>query len=212
MFKTIEHGGREWRWPEKDTQLMRVISSHEDMWRAFNYTSGMREVVQAGGACGVFPYYLAQNFDAVYTFEPDRINFDCLVENTRGLDLIFPFNAAVGDTRDKQALWSLPHEEENAGATQIKPGGHIPTMMIDDLNLQYCDLICLDLEGYELHALYGAISTIYRCSPVIMLESKGLDERCYGIEKGNAEKMLEHFYGYKVVEKVHNDLIMVRQK
>jgi hypothetical protein len=43
-------------------------------------------------------------------------------------------------------------------------------MLIDDLNLERCDLIHLDIEGFELHALKGAVNTIQTCRPIIALE------------------------------------------
>jgi hypothetical protein len=41
---------------------------------------------------------------------------------------------------------------------------------IDDLNLPSCDLIHLDVEGYEAAALQGAIETIKKFKPVVIIE------------------------------------------
>ncbi len=43
-------------------------------------------------------------------------------------------------------------------------------MTIDALDLPVCDLIYLDLEGYELFALRGAADTLERCRPVVAVE------------------------------------------
>jgi hypothetical protein len=48
--------------------------------------------------------------------------------------------------------------------------GNTPTLRIDDLNLAYCDFIQLDVEGYQLYALMGAINTIKKFRPVISIE------------------------------------------
>ena len=49
-------------------------------------------------------------------------------------------------------------------------GGHVPTIVIDSLNLTGCDLIQLDIEGYEYKALLGAKNTIQKYKPVLCVE------------------------------------------
>jgi FkbM family methyltransferase len=54
--------------------------------------------------------------------------------------------------------------------------GKIPMLMIDTLKLDACDLIQLDVEGYEGKVLEGAIETIIRYKPVITVETmQGVD-------------------------------------
>jgi hypothetical protein len=52
----------------------------------------------------------------------------------------------------------------------VSGNGLIPTIIIDDLNLPGCDLIQLDIEGYELNALLGAVKTIKKYKPVLCVE------------------------------------------
>jgi hypothetical protein len=47
---------------------------------------------------------------------------------------------------------------------------HIPMLAIDSLNLDACDLIQLDVEGYEQFAIQGARRTIEAHRPVIIAE------------------------------------------
>jgi hypothetical protein len=47
---------------------------------------------------------------------------------------------------------------------------HIPMMSIDSLCLNECDLIALDVEGFEQQALEGAKQTILKYKPVIIAE------------------------------------------
>jgi len=46
----------------------------------------------------------------------------------------------------------------------------LPMMKLDDLSLQRCDLIKIDIEGMEFDALVGADETIRRFRPVIYFE------------------------------------------
>lgn len=86
--------------------------------------------------------------------------------------------------------------------------GGLPTLCIDDLSLRECDLIYLDIEGYEFRALRGALATIERCHPVIVVEDKGLSER-YGSARGDIEKWLGAEFGYRVAARPHKDVVLV---
>lgn len=128
--------------------------------------------VQAGGNVGVYPLALAQRFSQVLTWEPSPENFECLRRNTMIGGRILAFNAALGDNHFPVSL-ELP-ESVNCGTYRVRPPGEVsvPVMMLDDLHLDRCDLIWLDVEGYELRALRGAERTIARHKPVIAVEVK----------------------------------------
>ncbi len=134
---------------------------------------GRRAVVQAGGNVGLFPKRLAQEFQTVYTFEPDAGLFSMLQANAPEPNII-KFQAALGEARglvdtsaERRDGKRLAHHE---GLTHIVPGGVVPTLRIDDLGLPVCDLIYLDIEGWELYAVRGAVETIARCRPVVVVE------------------------------------------
>ncbi len=61
------------------------------------------------------------------------------------------------------------------------PGGDIPSVTIDSLKLPYCGLIKLDIEGAEMDALLGALDTIRRCKPVIVIECSSKIAKIRGI-------------------------------
>jgi FkbM family methyltransferase len=159
-------------------------------------------VVQAGGCCGVWPADLGRKFKTVYTFEPDPVNFRCLCANAPA-ENIYKFNAALGEHR---GLVGMERRPENIGAHRIDGAGTIPTLRIDDLGLATCDLIYLDIEGYELQALTGSQATILHCHPVIVIEDKGLSEK-YGIRQGEAEAVLRDLFDYRVVERYRRDIV-----
>jgi hypothetical protein len=81
-------------------------------------------------------------------------------------------------------------------------------LTIDSLSLPNCDLIYLDIEGYEMLALFGAANTISNYFPVIAVEDKGLSET-FGYKKGDIEYYLIHEWDYKVVERPGRDVILV---
>jgi hypothetical protein len=80
-FKTITRRGRDWLWPAYDTELIKVFDQVDDIDKILEYCPNRRVAIQAGGACGVWPWRLAQEFETVITFEPDWVNFQCLSVN-----------------------------------------------------------------------------------------------------------------------------------
>lgn len=163
--------------------------------------------IQAGGNVGIWPREFSKEFEEVYTFEPDALNFECLVRNTEGRDNIKAWNAALGDKPGTADLHRLSY---NCGAHRIKEGNEFHVMTIDALDLPACDLIQLDIEGYELTALKGAQKTIEAFRPVIMIEDKGLSEQ-YGSKKGDVALWLESF-GYVLNGATARDVIFVQKE
>ena len=81
--------------------------------------------------------------------------------------------------------------------------------MIDDLNLQNCNFIQLDVEGYQMHALRGATYTIQRFKPVISVEFDWIDRFEY-----STNDILNFFnnIGYKRVSSYTSDHIFAFDK
>jgi len=193
-------------WPECDTDCAAVIFDRvADMERAIQHCNYFRVVVQAGGNTGVWPKRLGQRFEAVYTFEPEPDNFYCLVNNCPEENII-TIQAALGNEHGRVGM-GYPEGRRNMGACNVKGTGLIPTLRIDDFRFAYCDLIQMDIEGYESHAIAGAQDTIHRCRPVLMIEDKGLSDH-YGIPKGWTKTFADE-HGYTITETIARDVIMV---
>ena len=188
-------------WPKSDTDAYHAISKdwdeQEKKW--LKHVKNKNVVIQAGGNCGMYPLLYANHFDKVYTFEPDPLNFFCLVNNCQSKNII-KFNCALGNGQ----LVSLGHYEDyNIGTikTTTDNSGYIPSIRIDDLNLKKCDMIHLDIEGFEEKALSGCIKTIEKFSPVIVLEKGEI----------NGKSNIIRRMGYELVYKTR-DTVYVRQK
>lgn len=173
-------------------------------------TRGRKAVVQAGGNLGIFPKRLAEEFAAVYTFEPDRELFGCLEHNAPEPNII-PVNAALGCSREPVALDCRRRDGSgrpvHEGLTHISGPGKIPQVLVDDLQLEACNLIYLDIEGYELNALKGAENTINRHHPVLALESNGNIGYYEATRKQLAQWVGAH--GYRKLIRMHGDDVYV---
>ncbi len=170
------------------------------------YCVKRRSVVQAGGHIGLFPLELSRMFQAVYTFEPHPENFACLVRNAPAPN-VFPMRAFVGDIRGSREL----QLGKGTGGHAVGKGvGLTPTLRIDDLALDDCDLLLLDLEGYEFYALLGAMTTLAISRPLIICE-ENKKSKGQGMQAG-ALALLLGSRGYKQRVGVGENLVFESRK
>lgn len=195
-------------WPKADQQCRLVAFDWAaDLEQVYPHVTDWSVCVQAGGNCGVWPKALARRFGAVYTFEPDPLNFYCLAHNVPEANVV-KLQAAVGLSRPPVGLTG---DADNCGAYFVAPlaatTGAYPVLEIDSLRLRSCGLIYLDVEGYELSALESGLGTIDEFRPVICIENKGHSER-YGATREQVEAWVAK-RGYAVVARPHHDVVFV---
>jgi FkbM family methyltransferase len=197
------------KWPDNDVDANPVVTGQmQDLSVVLPYVQGRKVCVQAGGNVGMWPKYLSTLFETVYTFEPDPENFNCLCHNVPEHNVI-KFNTALGAVHEMVRVGSPDKaHDNNCGAYQVLGHGTIPVMRIDDLILPACDLLYLDVEGYEYFAVQGGLRTIEDFLPVIAYEDKDLPNN-YGIEREQLATYLIKTLDYQVVERIHRDIVLV---
>lgn len=134
-----------------------------------------RNCIQAGACFGIYPNYLAQFFQTVFTFEPNPILFECCEKNIKAKN-VWKANYALGAEETSVELHLA-----KCGADSVIWDGykkrntvHVVQTTIDSLKLEDVDFIMLDIERYEKQALIGAQKTIELCKPVIQVEMHDL--------------------------------------
>jgi len=177
MTTPLDHG---WDWRRFRGSELALKFGRRDLdsvAQVLAIVPGRTAAVQAGGNLGVFPKALARVFETVYTFEPAPDCFAALMANAPEKNIV-KLQAALGDTArlvnvSRERRDGKPHPHE--GITHVRGVGVLPMVRLDDLCLPVVDLLYLDLEGYELFALWGAVETVGRCRPVIAVEiNKGI--------------------------------------
>lgn len=155
-----------WWWPKNDGLEKRLLKYADLPQQIKKYVNSFDTAVQAGGNTGFYTAQYAAMFDTVYTFEPDYLNFQCMSMNLTEQNII-KLQACVGDTH---GLVGLNIVDRNRGENSVNGTGIYPMLTIDDLSLNSCNLIHLDIEGYELYAIKGAVNTIVKYKPTVVLE------------------------------------------
>ena len=185
MFVKIK-GKWLWRSDDKNFNDFQVLSKETDLLKIVEpYLKNNKVVVQSGGNCGMQVVKFAEFFETVYTFEPDPINFHCLVNNLPYYNVI-KMQCCLGDNHK---LVSMQDDDIGIGGFYVnEKSGNIPTLRIDDLNLSACDFIQLDVEGYTLQALKGGINTINKFHPVLSVEYDWVER--FGVSVNDLTKFL----------------------
>ena len=144
----------------------------------FKHIEKFDTIVTAGTNCGMYARLYAKMFKHVYAFEPEPLAFYCMTNNAP-YDNVIKLNAALGDGHGivginrATAGKGASRDMMNAGMNTIAPADEkfqIPMMTIDSLCLNACDMIQLDVEGFEQFAIRGALATIKKFKPVIIAE------------------------------------------
>lgn len=168
-----------------------------------------RVVVQAGGHIGTWARPLAAEFEKVYCWEPMWENMECLIANVGDEPNVFLTQGCLGD---KPGTVQMRYSPKNTGKhcveTKKFPAPKETRMQVIDEVFKTgdrIDAIFLDIEGYEIKALLGAINTIQFTHPLILCEENGCNSR-YGIADDAIEKFLAGL-GYEKAERWEEDVI-----
>ena len=156
------------RWIEKDGRL------DHDGAIPIHYLPHIRHgdvVIDAGAALGdhTIAYIKACGFDDnVFAFECNPLMLECLRHNCPGAK-IHP--VALSDENGK--AWMVNHNDNPGGNFLTKDsslGYEVTTAKLDSFGFTRINFIKWDIEGYELRALMGAIETVSRCRPKMIME------------------------------------------
>jgi FkbM family methyltransferase len=153
------------------------------------HCGGRRTAVQAGGNIGIWPRRMAEaGFRRVLTFEPDVFSRKCLERNVSARVEVYPYalGAAAGEC-------DIHHR--SLGSHRVVEGSGVNMVPLDSFRLEDVDLLQLDIEGYEWHALAGAVDTLTRCRPMVHIELRGFTEK-YGHSDEEVRELLRR-HGYK---------------
>ena len=170
MRTTLVEGIGPWMWREADRWGWEHPRREFSMLRGaiLAHTKQHRVIIQAGGCLGMYPRLWSDSFETVYTFEPDPVNFYCLVANCPS-ERIIKMQMALSDTCRFGMLRVGPDFNAGHGHMADEPGT-IPMLRLDAMKFPAVDAIQLDCERHETKVIAGAIKTLIAHKPVVAIE------------------------------------------
>jgi FkbM family methyltransferase len=153
------------------------------------YIANSKTILDIGSHVGshIIMYKYINPSAKIYGFEPQSKIFKLLknnIEKNNYKDVeIFNYgvaNKSIKTTLNKNITDGFNCDDEieygsskwfNLAGVQVGKGGEeIETLTVDSLNLDSCDFIKIDVEGFEPLVLLGAENTIKKYKPVISFE------------------------------------------
>jgi len=175
---------------------------------AYSETRQFNQVIDIGANVGLHSVRFSQKFKEVISFEPTTLNFNCLKNNCLSLNNVRLENCGLGNTDEDVAIISIPKDNNNCGAFSIVDFKEHTAELIqesiiiktlDSFNLSP-DLIKIDTQGYEMNILCGAVKTISKYKPTLLIECE------YKKQLREVDEFLLQF-GYNLVGSVKKDKV-----
>ena len=175
---------------------------------ACRFVTDWRVAIDGGAYVGDWSARMAKCFQRVIAFEPVEDSFEALLANVSALPNVeCRMEALLNFEGRVDMLLTRPKRPATSRFAEPSKRGAIRCVAIDDIGLESCGLIKLDLEGAELQAFYGAIMTIKRFKPVIVAEIGGLSKR-YGATPKEVAEFVKGL-GYKERARIGVDRVFV---
>lgn len=167
-----------------------------------------RVAVDVGAHVGFWSMHLIKRFAELVAFEPIAEHRLCWFANVQQpspehMAILLP--VALGNCAAKVAL-TIP--EGSSGGTHVSGPGEIPMTTLDHYQLENVDFLKIDCEGYELHVLEGAETTVMSSRPVVCVEQKAHKFKDFGYTRAEAVDWLQA-RGYRIAREMSGDYIMV---
>jgi FkbM family methyltransferase len=143
---------------------------------------------------------------AVIAFEPDAINYQKASHNISLNDssTIKLMNIGLGNENKTYKLYAV--NDENRGMNRIlehssiHPYTEINVRKLDDViaeaGIKKVDLIKIDVEGFEMNVLQGAVSVLKTCKPVLFIE---LDDNNLVAQQSSAAQLIAFLHGLNYI-------------
>ena len=193
------------QWREKGFPHMQDRCLNRFLKYCNNKNIQFKTVLDIGAWCGTWSLAMQKYAENIFCYEPNKTHFACLEKNLEPFNHISLYNCAIGN---EEGSVKLSEETATQNTRVIQEKGDTSICTLDSLNLDNVDLIKIDVEGFEMEVLKGAIETIKNVE-YIMIELNNNTKR-YGSSNLEIEKYLPTL-GFKMLFKIWPDVIYCRK-
>lgn len=182
--------------------------------RCLNYLNRKINAVDVGCRDGEFTRYLTWGFPHVYCFDYRRRPY---FAGNVSLQAVTHYTVALGHKKSKELgsgrnNFRNPKFDVPYRTAQLEENTQDTILPLDSFQLPEVNLIKIDVDGMELEILKGAVETLEKYQPVIVIEELIMAN---GLPNHGGVKFLSDL-GYKEVfkiegQKTHRDYIFVKK-
>ena len=139
-----------------------------------------RNAIDIGCRDGEYTRYLHKDFNHVFCFDYRRRK---LFHKNVDLSKITHFKCALGE--EHKIIKVSGAGSITAGKVPLEEWYDEQLYTIDEFNFSDIDYIKIDVDGYELNVLQGAVNTIKKYNPLLIVEQENGDTRAIDFCKIN---------------------------
>jgi FkbM family methyltransferase len=147
----------------------------KEMMGVGEFLSKRRRFIDIGANTGYYSYHFSRTFQFGEAFEP-FFEASKMLQALQNHHLTI-HNIALSNQNGTQKFYiPLENGRPEPGLASLEPRDgdceirNVPIKMLDDFGFDDVDLIKIDVEGHELKVLQGALATIKKCKPVMIVE------------------------------------------
>ena len=147
----------------------------------------------------------------VHAFEPNSPVMDCLAHNLMSHENVLLYDFALGAERG-QATITIDHNNIGASYLHGINNGTVEVWPLDSITKAWdrLDFMKIDAEGWEPWVLDGAVATLNRLRPVLLVE---IDQRALGFQNftpADIHSILDALgYDFPRFDGAHGDILCV---
>lgn len=191
----------------------------------------INNIIEVGARYGDESIHLSKIFNnsIIYSFECNPLTVNLCKNNLKQYENIFFFDYGLGNQNETLPFYSFIQNNDGASLlykridfneTQKQTGTVNIKKLIDfvkENNIEYIDLLCMDVQGYELNILKGSENFIKNIKYIIMEEPKSIINTIYlpegvhskYIDSPTSEEIKEFMNnnGFYVIERIEENLI-----
>ena len=206
LFKIIIP--KQWRLALIFEFLKRKNKLDAEMFVAFNLCKNKRTAIDVGSNNGLYSYFYSKKFDQVKSFEPFKMASENLI--SAKIKNVEVFQYALSSSSGEAILYapvanngSIIHSQTSFNQLfEQNIQFHVVLRTLDSFEFQDVDMLKVDVEGHEQHVLEGAVKTIRRCKPIILVE---IEERHLGFSPADTIEFIKKL-GYESFVFIDNKL------
>jgi len=190
-MKRLKNG---WMVPEDDKKMTAhlendkymQVPSYEGKFRShiLKHIPNRRTFVDVGANVGVWSLPFVKQFRKVVGYEPSKQNIECLTHNVGTL-----MEIRTKAVANFEGTADFHQGGKNCGDGKlcrwgVKKDYTVPVVKLDNENLMDVDLIKIDVQGWELEVLQGALELIKQQRPWVVFEvNQDIDVCCTLMEQ-----------------------------
>ncbi len=135
--------------------------------------------IDVGSHIGFYSILYSFFYKKVFAFEPSKFQYDYLKFNKykNKLNNLKIYNAGLSNKTCKKNIYVMGRSGGNNTVIQnnkkkFKPmdSYEVNLLKLDEINIKNVSLIKIDVEGYEYNVILGALKTIKKYNPLLVIE------------------------------------------